>query len=50
MRIVPAIPNHSMQPAPPDLHLIVCRPMAGFCRVSRFGDVTRWRVKPRKQD
>jgi hypothetical protein len=26
------------------------RPMAGSCRVSRFGNVTRWRVKPRKQD
>jgi hypothetical protein len=28
----------------------VRRPMAGSCRVSRFGDVTRWHVKPRKQD
>jgi hypothetical protein len=26
------------------------RPMAGSCRVSRFGNVTRWRVKPCKQD
>jgi hypothetical protein len=48
--VFPAIPNAIDATRGPDPTFRGRRPMAGSCRVSRFGEVTRWCVEPRKQD